>query len=456
MAGCRLTLPRDVLLGALPALMADGAAPLAWGMAARAGRLRGDEFILSRLAPGTADGIAKAQDNRHQVPFVLRFGKAWDNPAAWAEWLSASGIAVEGRSIGFVALDGETRATGWVLEANGWSPIAEFCWPGNGMARAGVRDTPPADDDDSESDDANGRDSRLAGALTPQGLARLRSMSYAVIGVSRVGSLVAHTLMRWGVRRILLVDPDRVEPHNADAGEFHPAFDEGSEKVEAVARTLRPLLRPGASIDVYANTLATPMPYSACRSADCLITCVDDDGARLQAAALAASYLRLHLDIGTQVFRQDDGSLQVGADIRLLVPADRPRCLNCFGGFAQADALRRTAGLDDAPPLPWNALRAGSLRTVNQIAAHAGLRLLERLVTGTLAGSTWLRYEETPLPSLREIVPHRPWTCPLCSTTYGIGDALFDERDLRIRRLARAVLREVPAVERTTPVRLTR
>lgn len=312
------------------------------------------------------------------------------------------------------------------------------------MARASVGDTHGAADVEAGANDGEGRDSRLVGALTPQGLARLRGMSYAVIGVSRVGSLVAHTLARWGVQRILLIDPDQVEPHNADAGEFHPVFDEGRDKVKAVAKALRPLLRPGATIDTYANSLTTPMAFSACRSADCIITCVDDDSARLQAAALATSYLRLHLDIGTQVFRQDDGSLQAGADIRLLVPADRPRCLHCFGGFAQADALRRAAGLDDAPPPPWNELRAGSLRTVNQIAAHAGLRLLERLATGTLGGSTWLRYEETPLPGVREIVPRRPWTCPLCSTTYGIGDALFDERDLRIRRLARSILREMP------------
>lgn len=443
MAGCRLTVPRQALLAALPALIEGGGERIAWGIAGTVCRAHADEFVLPRLSTGLKVEVSWHELSHRQVPFLFRLGETWQDPAVWVTWLKSQGIDIDQYRVGLVAFTPEGQATGWVRHGrdNRWEPIAEFNWPGVGMglARFGVTTSPPA-----EAEEVDDRYSRLAGALTHQGLERLRSMSFAVVGVSRLGSPIAHTLARWGAGQIMLIDPDVVEPHNADSGEFHPRLDEGRKKVEVVAKAIRLLLPPGAGAEAYGQPLDASLAFSACRTADCIITCVDDDGARLVAAVLASSHQRVHLDIGTQVMRNTDGRIVAGADIRLLLPGNEPRCLNCFGGFAQTDALRRVAGLDDSPPPRWNESRVGSLRTLNQIAAHTGLRLIERLVNGEVGNSTWLRYEETPLPNLREIVPRKPWICPLCSTCHGIGDAIYDERELRIRRIARSIVRNLP------------
>jgi hypothetical protein len=182
-----------------------------------------------------------------------------------------------------------------------------------------------------------------------------------------------------------------------------------------------------------------PLAFSAVRAADVIISCVDDDGARLVAALIAASHLRIHLDIGVQVSAGDDGRRSAGADVRLIMPEAPTACLACFGGFAQPEGLRRMAGFDRSTPREWNLQRAGSLRTVNQIAAHLGLRMIEQLVSGELTTSSWLRYEEGPRPAVREIVPRRPWHCPVCGDCFGIGDAVLQDLDLRLRRIVRAI-----------------
>lgn len=439
---CKLTLPNSALQAALAGLVNGKDLQIASGVAGEVSGARCSEFVVPRLVVNPGPQIDWSSLSSRQVPFLMRLGEAWRDPAECLSWLQNYRIDIEGRRIGLISVSPQGQTVGWIYEPNArqWVPFSEFSWPGPmmGLDRQG----PDSIFNEVDNSD-DGPDSRLAGALSKAGLARLRSMRFAVVGVSRVGSLVAHTLARWGVMHITLIDMDVVEPHNADCGEFDANLDEGRKKVAVVAKSIRKLLPAGARVETYDQSILSALAFSACSTADCIISCVDDDGARLIAATLANSYLRVHLDIGTQVTRDEGGKAIAGADVRLLLPSDQPRCLNCFGGFAQSDALRRLGGIETAPPPKWNILRAGSLRTVNQIAAHAGLRLIERLVNGDVSGSTWLRYEEAVQPSLREIVPARPWRCPICANCHGIGDAILDERDLRIKRLARAIVKTI-------------
>jgi hypothetical protein len=423
----RLTVSRQTLEKLVPELLATERP--AFALASKVTLAEGDEYLIAQAEVGATPPAAWRTPGRHQTPFILRSGERWRAPAAWQAWLQSQGLLQH--AIGLAAFTSEGDALGWVHDGQ-WRCIRTFNWPGPGMERLSY----PAAQAAGEIPE---RDSRLAGALSAPVLARLRSLSFAVVGVSRLGSLVAHTLARWGVRRIALIDPDVVEPHNADAGEFFPHLDDAAPKVKAVARAIGRLLPADRRVQAWAEPLHAPLAFAAARAADVIVSCVDDDGARLLAAVLAASHLRVHLDLGTHVRADAAGRRSAGADIRLVLPEDPPWCLACYGGFAGAEALRRLAGFDVSPAPPWSALRAGSLRTVNQIAAHLGLRLIERLASGDVARSTWLRYEDAPMPSLREIVPQRAWGCPLCSQYCGIGDAICLERDLRLRRLARAL-----------------
>lgn len=117
---------------------------------------------------------------------------------------------------------------------------------------------------------------------------------------------------------------------------------------------------------------------------------------------------------------------QLGADIRLILPRES-RCLACFGGVTrrrEVDALLRP---DEQTPLLWSELRSGSLRSLNAVAVHFGLRLLEDLVDERVSESLWLRLEyEGALPGIRRITPTPVADCPLCRCL-GWGDAIEAE-----------------------------
>ncbi len=435
----RLNISQTVLIEAI-ALMKSRQNP-GWSRAGMATMPDRDELFATSITVAATPPCQWSCSDMVSLPLMFMMGDPLTNPEKCRESLSQH-VTEHIETLGLISLSPQGSASGWIRAQPGncWQPLTEFCIPGVFHIGESLKLPKLLDD----------RDSRHAGALSPEVLIRLRRMSYAVVGVSRVGSIIAHTLARWGVSSIALIDPDRVEPHNADAGEFHPDFDEGKPKVQVVADAVRRLMRPGHAVAGFAQPLDASMAFSAARKADVIITCVDDDGARLTASLIAASHMRIHLDIGTQIRADADGRRSAGADIRLVIPERQPHCLACFGGFAQPQDLARLAGLSATLAPGWSERRSGSLRTVNQVAAHLGLRLIERMASSELDRSIWFRYEDNPLPTMREVVPASPTYCPLCSAHVGSGDAILYATELKLRRATHSILNQSLISEKTT------
>jgi hypothetical protein len=278
-----------------------------------------------------------------------------------------------------------------------------------------------------------------------------------------------------GVGRLVLVDPDLVEIHNLDAMDGLDETDVGRPKVLAIAAFLS---RHFPALDILAFPVGVESggALEALAACDILISAPDSGHARLMVATVAAVYLRPHLDVGTGVFRGANvattaagigmagpdertgaavmtgsggvGSLRgarraepqaellggeamtagpgvgigrrtrldAGADVRLVLPGEG--CLLCVGGIRRPNRARRNAD--------WRTERAGSLRTLNQIGAHLGLHLIERLFSGDLAASSWLQLRTPPAApfTLASVPIRRDPACPLCARA-GHGDLAF-------------------------------
>ncbi|HPE70935.1 MAG TPA: ThiF family adenylyltransferase [Candidatus Competibacter sp.] len=367
------------------------------------------EWLAPRL---TAWGMADAEG-----PLVLaRVTPDLPDPADWVGVLAQAGLEAAVTVVG-LGLTPAGAASAWVRTAGDWQPVRRLRLVGRGMHCLSLTEPAEVAPDPADSD----RWSRVIGALSLPVWQRLRGLHYAVIGVGRAGSLLATSLARLGARRLTLIDPDRVEPHNLDAMDGVYPADVGRFKVEVVAEHLRRIGGPALIVTPLPHGLTTPPALSAVRAAEVFLCAVDDERTRLAAGILATLYLRPLLDIGGGVLRDDAGQLVPGGDIRLILP-DEGRCLWCFGGLSQAarsPALLRTS----EPPAPWQQLRAGSLRSVNQINAHVGLRLLEAMVAES-GGSVWLRLEEAEgIPQLVNQTPPPAFQCPLCAKELGRGDA---------------------------------
>jgi hypothetical protein len=268
---------------------------------------------------------------------------------------------------------------------------------------------------------AYARWSRTIGALGEQAWRHLRRQHIVIVGDGRSGSMAAATLARSGVRRLTLLDPDVVEAHNLGEMEVVQGVDLGVHKVTALARMLAGEV--DAEVTALAGSVDSLTAACAIRGADALVSCAADPLARLLTSIIGAAYLRPVLDIGTGVFG-DAAARRMGLDVRLLLPE---ACLVCGGGVP---GLGRDGPGDDAraseDPDAWRRRRAGSLRTLNQVAVGLGLRLLEDLVAGRVHGSTWLRvdFDTDGIPRL-ERLPLRPDPqCPVCRVA-ACGDAVL-------------------------------
>lgn len=80
---------------------------------------------------------------------------------------------------------------------------------------------------------------RASALLGAAAFERLRNARIAIFGLGGVGGWCAEALVRTGVRRLMLVDPDRVADSNVNRQTMATAATVGEVKIEALARRLR-------------------------------------------------------------------------------------------------------------------------------------------------------------------------------------------------------------------------
>jgi hypothetical protein len=289
---------------------------------------------------------------------------------------------------------------------------------------------------------------RTIGALGGEGVwRRLVGLRIGIVGCGRTGSLVAAQLAQLGVRDLLLIDADCLEPHNL--GEMPGVRQVGAPKVAAVANYLRQTLAAPGHIVPLARSIREKEAITAAKTRDVLVCAVDNDAGRLIATFVAAFHHKVLIDIGTGVFRRsaaaqppsapdrlEDVPLQVrgphppydramGADVRVILPGDG--CLRCRGGLTDYDnAMRELCGVPprDDPTPGVDRERAGSLLSLNAMAAAVAVQMLQDLVADRLHASTWAHLDYTQTGQLSVRYP-AAWdgdgACALCERA-GIGD----------------------------------
>ncbi len=126
--------------------------------------------------------------------------------------------------------------------------------------------------------------SRLEGTDFPVRLTR--QLTVAIIGVGALGNAVTQILCLNGIRELLVVDPDSVQPSDLSRSVFfrHPGS-LGCNKAEALAAAAAPFF-PDTSVRAFATEVAD-MSRVALGAASLWFSCVDSLMARLEIAYLA-------------------------------------------------------------------------------------------------------------------------------------------------------------------------
>jgi molybdopterin/thiamine biosynthesis adenylyltransferase len=253
-------------------------------------------------------------------------------------------------------------------------PVSEISLPGPGMFRLRKHpdpDTPAVPET---------RWTRTRAALGEAAWRRLTSLRVGIVGCGRLGSTLAAALARNGVRHLLLVDPDIVEPHNLGETDGLDPLDINTPKVQVLARYLSAAC-PWTHLRAVPASVHTYAALHHLKGCDLLICAADSPAAREACGLLAARYHLVLVETGTGVFTGDGGGRVLGAEVRLVLPGQS--CRNCMEQDRQPQ---------DTTPLPWWADRMGSLRSLNLLAAGMTLLLIEGLARGDCRASGEARW----------------------------------------------------------------
>ena len=264
-------------------------------------------------------------------------------------------------------------------------------------------------------------------AIGLRGMERLRRLTVAIVGLGGTGSQLFEQLVRLGIRRFILIDPDRVGPEGLPriAGAVPDDAARETFKIAVMAREAA-RFDPGIEVielprSVYEHDVALRL-----READVILGATDTMVSRMVLTRMAAQYLIPVIDTGIDIQLDDSGAVRrIGGRVTIVYP-DGP-CLDCLGVIdheqlhreIHGEALPR--GYAGAEPVP-----AASVVAHNALVASATVATLLRLVAGSStppADRVFWVYDGIR-GTIRPVALRAVRECAVCADARGRGDSV--------------------------------
>ena len=168
----------------------------------------------------------------------------------------------------------------------------------------------------------------------------LGDIHIGVVGCGGTGSAVAEQLVRLGVKRLTLIDPDELSGSNVTRVYGSTLSDIGKPKVEVLADHLQRIFRD-VSCKIVRSMITTERTARQLAECDLIFGCTDDNAGRLVLSRVVTYLLIPVIDCGVLLSSQEDGQL-TGIDGRVTTLIPGQACLVCRG---RIDLARASAEL---------------------------------------------------------------------------------------------------------------
>lgn len=237
---------------------------------------------------------------------------------------------------------------------------------------------------------------------------QLGELSVALIGCGGIGAIFAELLGRLGVKKWILVDPDRLEALNLNR--LPAATQEMASqqwyKVHYVKHLIKRIYATGSTVKAIPASIADAAATQEVAAADLIVVATDNHSSRQVAQELALSYMRPLVCLGTHIDMQRDRTPRMYCRITV-PPLGGGWCLMC-GNMIN---LHRAALESAAAEINHLAARVGYLEGIgdpavfwlNSLCASTGVGIIHSILSGFLdadhgldwiyefPGSNWLK-----------------------------------------------------------------
>ncbi len=216
--------------------------------------------------------------------------------------------------------------------------------------------------------------------------ALLGQLKVGIVGLGSVGALAAEAMGRMGIRRLVLIDMDCVEPHNLDRLVNAGRWDIGRYKVHVAAEHLeRTASHPFHELIALPLSLRESKAYRSLADCDVILACADKPIARDLVNHLAVCHLIPAIEAGVAL-RSRGGRLHKGHIVSQVVTPDS-RCLRCTKQYTTDQLSLELEGLLEDPEyirtLPTDKRpNAANIFPASLAAASQQVGLFTRMVLG--------------------------------------------------------------------------
>lgn len=262
-------------------------------------------------------------------------------------------------------------------------------------------------------------------ALGEAGQGILARLTVGIIGAGGTGSAVAEQLARMGVRKLILVDDDRLVPSNVSRvyGSTPNQGRRKKPKVDVLSRHLQ-RIAPGIQVDSHVRSIIDPEMRSTLIDADVIFGCTDTDGSRATLNDLAYRYFVPVIDLGCRIDVTGGVVRGMYGRVRYLRPG--LPCLWCTGTIDGTKILQESMSPSERKRLAASGYGSGlgpqpSVIHLTTLVSSLGVAELLSIAMGVGPehDGTWLSVSLTD-PFLRRVQSTGDPACR-CQTLRGLG-----------------------------------
>ncbi len=289
--------------------------------------------------------------------------------------------------------------------------------------------------------------------IAPQTRQLIGTLHVGLVGCGGLGPLLAENLMRAGVRRFSLFDPDTLDTTNLNRWLGGRRSDIGKSKADLLAARLREC-EPTVKVAAHAVDVLEGRHAANAGIADLLILAVDNDAARLWGNRVASACLQPLFDLGVRVRTRPHTDFL--SRIVPVVPGSTA-CLECsvLGLLDSLDIAKALDGITSAARrsagyvMDAEAAAPSVMGLNTKVVGEAALAILDYLSgwrKGPPQASKWTWSTATTVMIQQE--SHRPGAGCLACGISGLARGL--DADIPRRRDRQSASRLLQAVFETT------